>query len=268
MTKKRIADLLKEEVEKPVSGAESSAAEPSAETKAQPKRTPSKTAVSKTSARKTSSAKTATAKSSTAQTSSAKAAAAKSTTSKATTSKAAVAKTKAADANITHLTQKIETLEAALIQAESQISALQDDVETHQNRIFELKDSLEKSESGSRAKDADLEKVTVQLKEARQTILKISERQEAEKKQLADAEKQAMTQKVAEKKVAEKKAAEEKAAEEKDAKKKAETQKSGLSVRRPYSSYKSIPEYAIQRGTPMGGQNNSMLNDDDIGWVD
>ena len=42
------------------------------------------------------------------------------------------------------------------------------------------------------------------------------------------------------------------------------TNRSTLTLRNRPSSYKAIPEYAIQRGE----QNNSMLSDDDIGWVD
>ncbi len=163
------------------------------------------------------------------------------------------------------MNKKIKTLEAALIKTESQISALQDDVDTHQARIFELKDSLEKAENESKTKDADLKKVSAQLKEARQTILKISENQNAEKERLAKAGEQAAKE-TAEREAAEKQAAA-KAAEAAE-KQKAEKQKSSLSFRRPYTSYKSIPEYAIQRGTPASGQNNSMLDDDDIGWVD
>ncbi len=259
MTKKRIADLLKEEVEKPVPEAESSTDKPTAKTEAKSstKAGASKTSASKTAASKASASKTVAAKSSRSKTT------AKATATKPTAE--STAESTSTDTNTAALNKKIKTLEAALIKAESQISALQDDVNTHQDRIFELKDSLETAENESKNKDADLEKISAQLKEARQTILKISENQNAEKERLAKAEEQTIRE-TAEREAAEEKAATEAAAEAK--KLKAEKQKSSLSYRRPYSSYKSIPEYAIQRGTPASGQNSSMLDDDDIGWVD
>ena len=128
-----------------------------------------------------------------------------------------------------------------------QISALQEDVDTHQSRIFELKDSLKKTESESKKKDTRLKKITAELKEAKDTILKLSANQQRATKAEPAAGKKESTGKPDSNPAA----------------------KSGLALgRRPYSSYKSIPEYAIQRGTPVGGQNNSMLSDDDIGWVD
>ena len=93
-------------------------------------------------------------------------------------------------------------------------------------------------------KDEQIEKLSAELEEAKQTILKLSDSRKTVDKKIAATKKQA----IASPSTAEK--------------------GRDLSVRRPYSSYKSIPEYAIQRGNPLPGQNNSMMDDDDIGWVD
>lgn len=218
MTKKRIADLLKEEVEKP------SASDTSARTRKRPstQKTETESAAAKSAPAKTTARKTPA-----------------KTTAK-TTGKAAATKD-ATSADTAALSKKNEQLQTELDQAIAQISALQEDVQTHQERVFELKDSLEKAESDGKKKAAQLEKANAELKEAKQTILKLSEAQQARTEEVKAAEAEAESK----------------------------AEKQALSVqrsRRP--SYKSIPEYAIQRGTPTGGQNNSMMSDDDIGWVD
>lgn len=225
MTKKRIADLLKEEVEKP-SASDTAARKRSAAKKPAPESSTAK-----------SSAKTTAAK---AKSDAASKSAASKTPAK-TTAKSTTATKDVKSADTAALSKKNEQLQAELDKAIAQITALQEDVQTHQERVFELKDSLEKAESDGKKKAAQLEKATADLQEAKQTILKLSAAQQA-------------------------KAEEAKAAA---AKAQSQSQKQALSVqqsRRP--SYKSIPEYAIQRGTPTGGQNNSMMSDDDIGWVD
>lgn len=229
MTKKRIADLLKEEIEKSDEGA-------GGDEPANPEQT------SKTKARKPAAAKADTAKSA-AKTSAAKAT---STGSKATATKATANKataTKAAAKPDEALTQKIAALETALQKNAEQVAALRADVDTHQSRIFELKDALQDAETASQKKDAQLEDLTAKLAEAKQTIMKLTEAKES-------------TPEPAPEPAAEK---------ESEAAKRQSLQ---LKQRSPYSGYKSIPEYAIQRGTPAGGQNNSMMNDDDLGWVD
>ena len=104
-------------------------------------------------------------------------------------------------------------------------------------------------ERDRQAQTAQITKLTAELNEAKQVILKLTEANQQAKAQ-AQAEAEAAS----------------KAAPEAPATKPAERQ--SLKLRRHYANYKSIPEYAIQRGTPTGGQNNSMLSDDDIGWVD
>lgn len=227
MTKKRIADLLKEEVEKPAEENASTA------TDSDVKGTRKRSSSTAQSAAAQSAGQATAKKTTTAQTKSAKAAAAKMT---------ATAKPAAKSASDRQLTAKITKLEAALSQSAEKASALQTDVDTHQNRIFELKDSLEKAESDRQKQAAQLEKLTAELKEAKQVILKLSEANQAANQ------------------AADQPSAEEPAAQP--------AERQSLKLRRPYTSYKSIPEYAIQRGTPAGGQNNSMLSDDDIGWVD
>lgn len=221
MTKKRIADLLKEEIEKSDQG-----------TGADNPATPDQT--SKAKARKPA------AKAGTATT--AKTSAARATS---TASKAAAAKSTAAAKPDQALTQKNVALEAALQKNAEQVAALRADVDTHQSRIFELKDALQEAETASQKKDTEIKDLTAKLTEAKQTILKLTEASES--------------------------AAQPEPAAQKEAQKESEASKRQslqLKQRSPYSGYKSIPEYAIQRGTPAGGQNNSMMNDDDLGWVD
>jgi chromosome segregation ATPase len=262
MTKKRIADLLKEELEKPAAaGSETHQADgaksrdrkrPSAQT------TPAaeaKSATAKSATAKSTTAKSTTAKSATAKTATAKSASAASSAQKTPAGKAKPATTSASTAEFT---DKIAELGAALNRSAEQISTLQADLSTHQSRIFELKDSLQKSERDRQQKDTALAKLSSELEEAKQTILKLTAAQAARQQEAKQSE-QAKPESSTAKKPAEKPA--EKSAEKPAA-------RPSLSLRKPYSSYKSIPEYAIQRGTSDSGQINSMLSDDDIGWVD
>lgn len=227
MTKKRIADLLKEEVEKPAAG------EASPATDGDSAKTRKRAAASQPTAQKAAT-----------QTKSSKAPA---TATKASATKASTAKSATKSTSDRQLTARITELEAALTQSAEKASALQADVDTHQNRIFELKDSLEQAERDRQSQTAQVTKLTAELEEAKQVILKLTEANQQAKEQASQAEPEAVVP-------------------EAPAAKPAERQ--SLQLRRPYTSYKSIPEYAIQRGTPTGGQNNSMLSDDDIGWVD
>ncbi|MGB7247985.1 MAG: hypothetical protein WBC73_03520 [Phormidesmis sp.] len=245
MTKKRIADLLKEEVEKPATGkaADSNDSEGKATAKKRTAKTTAKTAA-KTPAKTT--AKTAATK--TPAKTPAKSAAK-------STAKASSASKNSAQENDPVLTSKISDLEAALQKSTAQISALQDDIETHQDRIFELKDSLEKAQSESQEKESQLQKLSAELKEAKQVILNLSATHQdaAIPADPSQTKSQITTTEPAAAKASEN----------------ASKARQSLSVTRPrYSSYKSIPEYAIDRGTPLKGQNNSMMSDDDIGWVD
>lgn len=250
MTKKRIADLLKEEVEK------SSTATPAGAKSAQGGS--AKASVSKASTAKAA-AKPATSKTSASKSASegagtstnASKSASKSVSPASASAKAAATKPSAVKGADTQaapdLAPKVAELEAklneALQQSTAQISALQGDIDTHQSRIFELKDSLEKAENDGNKKDAQIKKLTTDLEAAKQTIGKLTERSKAEVAPTASP------------------ATEKAAAQPSD--------RPSLSIRQsPYSGYKSIPEYAIQRGTPPAGQSNSMMSDDDIGWVD
>lgn len=233
MTKKRIADLLKEEVEKSSTAASAGAKSDQDDS--------AKASVTKASTAKASAAKPATSKTS----------ASKSISPASASTKAAATKpsaVKGADAQVApDLAPKVADPEAklneALQQSTAQISALQGDIDTHQSRIFELKDSLEKTENDGKKKDAQIKKLTADLEAAKQTIVKLTDKSKADVAPAASP------------------ATEKAAARPSD--------RPSLSVRQsPYSGYKSIPEYAIQRGTPPAGQNNSMMSDDDIGWVD
>ncbi len=263
MTKKRIADLLKEEVEKSSvsvpaaaklapSNSASDSAKPSASDSASDSAKPSaKPSVTKASAAKASAAKRTTSKTSASQSTSKSAS--KSGSPASASTKAAATKSsavKAADTQTTpDLAPKVADLEAklneALQQSTDQISALQGDIDTHQSRIFELKDSLEKTENDGKKKDAQIKKLTDDLEAAKQTIVELTDKSKLDAKQLAS---QPAT-------------ADKTAAQPSD--------RASLSVRQsPYANHKSIPEYAIQRGTPLAGQGSSMMNDDDLGWVD
>ena len=282
MTKKRIADLLKEEVEKPGDGSETGTAQTEPETAKTQSRTrkrsssaaSDKASTTKASTAKASTTKASSTKASSTKTSSTKASSAKASTSKTTASETAKASADKGSADKTSeaAERRIKELEALLKASAEQISALQGDVQTHQERIFELKDGLEKAEGENKKKAAQVEKLANELEVAKTTIRQLTEssKAKAEKAAKEEAERVAAEKADAEKAEAEKAEAERVEAEKQAAKKKDEREKS-LTLRRartPYSSYKSIPEYAIQRGTPTGGQSNSMMSDDDIGWVD
>jgi chromosome segregation ATPase len=56
-----------------------------------------------------------------------------------------------------------------------QIKALQTDLETQQSRLFELKDALADAEKAAQQKETQLSKLTTELEEAKQVILKMSQ---------------------------------------------------------------------------------------------
>ena len=219
MTKKRIADLLKEEVEKtdqaeqdPAQSKTQEAASASSETS----ETTAKSSGSTGRTRKRSSKPTSATKTTTTATKKA------STTS-----------------DTASLEKKITELEASLSQAEEQIVGLQEDLETHQSRIFELKDELAASQKATADKTIELSKVSEELETAKETIRKIT----AAQTNKAESPEQPQPKVIHGADLA--------------------TNRNTLSLRNRPSSYKAIPEYAIQRG-----EQNSMLSDDDIGWVD
>ena len=217
MTKKRIADLLKEEVEKTdqteqapaESKTQQTAADSSATSKAATKSSGNTGRTRKRSNKPTSATP-------------------------ATTAKKAATASDTAD-----LEKKITELESVLAKAKEQITALQGDLETHQTRIFELKDELAASQKATADKTAELSKVSEELETAKETIRKITVAQTDK----ADEAEQPQRKVVHGADLA--------------------TNRNTLSLRNRPRSYKAIPEYAIQRG-----EQNSMLSDDDIGWVD
>ncbi|ESA37816.1 hypothetical protein N836_34910 [Leptolyngbya sp. Heron Island J] len=208
MTKKRIADLLKEEVKKSNEAAEAPVEDVSQETQTSSD-TPKKAATGTGRTRK--------------RTSKA------STTSKAPTGKAS---------NTVALEKQIADLEGALKQAQEQIVELQDDLKTHQARIFELKDDLDAAQKATVEKTDALTKATEELETAKDTIRQITAQKEETPEPEATPPKVIHGADLA-------------------------TNRNTLSLRNRPSGYKAIPEYAIQRG-----EQNSMLSDDDIGWVD
>jgi chromosome segregation ATPase len=216
MTKKRIADLLKEEVEK---AAEPTKAADTPEATPKPSaRTGRASAAAKTTPRKTT-----------------RRSAAKTTAAAAHTAQSPAENE--TDATATLKTQ-ITDLESALKAAQAQVAGLQSDIETHQNRIYELKDSLETTQRDLAIKDQQLQKTTQALEEAKTTIRQLTELKAA-------------------------------AAPEPPAKPAhivhgpdLATSRHTLSRQQPGRT-KAIPDYAIQRG-----EQNSMLSDEEIGWVD
>ncbi|MEL6334052.1 MAG: hypothetical protein AAFQ76_15845 [Cyanobacteria bacterium J06626_26] len=218
MTKKRIADLLKEEVEKTndpdQTSAKSTSQQPQADTEAVSTSSNEPAANSTNRTRKR-------------------------TTTNKSGSTTAVKKSATAASSTTGFEKQVAELETALKQAKEQITALQKDIETHQTRIFELKDELTAANKATVDKAEALTKVTQELETAKDTIRKITAAQEEE-----TPPKDETPQKVIH------------GAD-------LATNRNTLSLRSRPSSYKAIPEYAIQRG-----EQNSMLSDDDIGWVD
>ncbi|WP_017301489.1 hypothetical protein [Nodosilinea nodulosa] len=246
MTKKRLSDMLKEEVNK--ADAPDPAATP-AEAEAAPKPA--------TTRRASSSRRTATSRQ--------KPAAKASSRPKATTPKSAVdaavesdavkseAKSKSkpvpepiagAEAIAAEptpqddLAQRLSALETDLAttkkdkaQLEKTVAGLQKDLETQQSRLFELKDSLAQAEAATQAKADALAKTQAELEEAKKTILKLTEAPPPPPSRI-----------------------------------------SGVDIlpRRPVEAkpnrpayHRGVPDYAIQKGQP-----NPMLTDADIGWVD
>ena len=214
MTKKRIADLLKEEVEKT-----SEATQTPAKGTLQPAQ-PASDSTSATTGKETSSR----------------------TRKRPSKSSATATKQATTKANSTNALEKqIAELEATLKQTKEQIVGLQGDIETHQTRSFELKDELAASQKATADQTQALTKATTELETAKETIRKITA---AQKENEAAAQKEKPATKVIH------------GAD-------LATNRNTLSLRNRPSSYKAIPEYAIQRG-----EQNSMLSDDDIGWVD
>lgn len=186
MTKKRLADLLKEEASKsePSGGASAPEAaadsgthseEPAAQTEAIPA---AKASTRKTSTnRRTGSRASAKASPRTGTKATQKPA---STPSPSANSQTAVSQAK--DPSEPPSDSRIAELEAALAQAnqekadlEKTMEGLQADLAAQQTRLFELKDSLDQAAAQAQAKTQALEKAEAALAEAKQTILKLTD---------------------------------------------------------------------------------------------
>lgn len=116
-------------------------------------------------------------------------------------------------------------------QLEKTVAGLQKDLETQQGRLFELKDSLDQAETAAKAKADTLAKTQAELDEAKKTILKLTEAAAPAPHRI-----------------------------------------SGVDIlpRRPVEAkpnrpayHRGVPDYSIQKDQP-----NTMLTDADIGWVD
>jgi chromosome segregation ATPase len=116
-------------------------------------------------------------------------------------------------------------------QLEKTVAGLQKDLETQQGRLFELKDSLDQAETATKAKAEALTKTQAELDEAKQTILKLTEAAAPAPHRISGVD------------ILPRRPVEPKA-------------------NRP-AYHRGVPDYAIQKGQP-----NSMLTDADIGWVD
>ncbi|MBE9080054.1 hypothetical protein IQ241_22640 [Romeria aff. gracilis LEGE 07310] len=211
MTKKRIADLLKEEVEKPSEGSGEGSASAAPVQPSSANRVTQPTAQSAPASTKASPAKRSPTKADLEQ-------------------------------RMTDLETDLKSAQQRSAQAEKvaqatqqQVTDLQADITTHQERIYELKESLEQAQKQVKAKDERLAQLTQELEEAKQAIRQLTPAEDPTPQPPAPSEPEA-----------------------------APSRQSLSLSRRPYSSYKSIPEYAIQRGE----KTDSMLTDDEIGWVD
>ncbi|MGB3200538.1 MAG: hypothetical protein WBA99_06530, partial [Nodosilinea sp.] len=134
---------------------------------------------------------------------------------------------------LSSLEKDLAAVQTEKARLEKTVAGLQNDLETQQGRLFELKDSLDQAETTAKAKAEALAKTQAELDEAKKTILKLSEA---------------------------------------PAPTSVPSRISGVDIlpRRPVEPktnrpayHRGVPDYAIQKGQP-----NSMLSDADIGWVD
>ena len=116
-------------------------------------------------------------------------------------------------------------------QLEKTVAGLQKDLETQQGRLFELKDSLDQAETAAKAKADALAKAQAELDEAKKTILKLTEAAAPAPHRISGVD------------ILPRRPVETKA-------------------NKP-AYHRGVPDYAIQKGQP-----NPMLSDADIGWVD
>lgn len=78
---------------------------------------------------------------------------------------------------VKRLTADLGAIKAQEAKSLDQIKGLQGDLDNQQSRLFELKDTLEKAEKIVQQKDTQLLKLTAELEEAKQVILKMSQPQ-------------------------------------------------------------------------------------------
>ena len=255
MTKKNLSDLLKEEATTPPAAApelevadETPALAKSTTVKKSARRGPSSRAKSTASRSGTASNQ---AKSKTAKVAEQSEKAA-STATKSTPASSSRSATKAdLEKQITQLKADLKAAQTQESSLNKQVKGLQADMTQQQERLFELKDTLEQTQRTAKADSAKLKKVSKELKEAKQVILRMTEAAAAEP-------------------------APEPTPAPEPASPPALEAKPALAVKmRPGGSndiyrgrrlpaYKNVPDYAIDHGE----QKNKMLSDEEIGWVD
>jgi hypothetical protein len=232
MTKKRLSDLLKEEVTKAESAAESAeGAAPSAEAGATPTPDPVAPAAARRAAPRPRTTSRGAAAKKTAKAAPAARAKAKPVPEAAS---AAPASPSPAGAE-TDPSQQVAALQKELTAAQKErsrlektIAGLHKDLETQQTRLFELKDSLAQAEAGTKAKDEALAKALAELAEAKQHPAAASQPRRTSGVDILP---------------------------------RPPVDAADTKARPAYR--RGVPEYAIQTGQP-----NPMLSDADIGWVD
>ena len=150
------------------------------------------------------------------------------------------------------LKPQIEQLQTALKAAQTkevtlnkQVKGLQEDLTKQQERLFELKDTLEQTQKVAKADADQLKKVTQELAEAKQVILKMTEAAASPPTPPAAAKAEAI-------------------AEPKPALTVKMRHGGDIYQGRRLPAHKEVPAYAIDHGE----QKNRMLSDEEIGWVD
>ncbi|MBD2256713.1 hypothetical protein [Pseudanabaena sp. FACHB-2040] len=259
MTKKRLSDMLKEEVQKeegqkqepepkgPEPEAAKKEAKPDAPPEAAAKPAKTRTAPSRrTTGRRSAAAKPA------AEKPAAEKPAAEKAEKPAAVEKPAVEKAAAPEAKPSSdsatpdlgVAAKVSELEQALQQAQAreatlqkQVNGLQEDLGKQQERLFELKDLLEKANAEAEAKTSQLTQVTAELETAKKDILKVTEAK-SQPAQTPASTRRRVGADIVDRQI--------------------------YGPRSQASRAKSLPEASFQPGPTT----NSMLSNDEIGWVD
>ncbi|NER82128.1 MAG: hypothetical protein F6K42_21720 [Leptolyngbya sp. SIO1D8] len=225
MTKKNLSDLLKEEAQAP--------AAPTSVEAASSAPTPTKSATTQ----KAATQKAAT-KSAINQKASAKSTAARTPSRRGPTKADLEKQVVQLQANLKAATDREATLA-------KQVEGLKGDLAKQQEHLFELKDALAQAQANDTTDAETLKKVTDELAEAKQVILKMTAETESTMAQSAQAKSESTP-----------------------------AEKPALTVKmrpggdiyrgRRLPAHKNVPDYAIDHGE----KKTSMLTDEEIGWVD